>query len=139
MSFFVDTSVIVYAVADVAFRDACRTVLEHAMAGDGRTSTAVIEEVWHLELRQRPAGLDGLAARTVDALTPLLAVTDAIVRRALALPPSRLGANDRIHVATCLEHDLDTIVTVDEGFDGIHGLRRVDPRDHDAIRRLLDR
>ncbi|HEX9766845.1 MAG TPA: type II toxin-antitoxin system VapC family toxin [Nitriliruptorales bacterium] len=138
MTFFVDTNVIVYAASDVGFRDACVTILERvAQAGSGRTSTAVFEEVWHLERRGRLTGLDGLAAATYDLFTPLLSVTDSIVARALTLGPSPLGANDRLHVATCQDAGIDTIVTVDGDFDGIRGLRRVDPREPAAVRRLL--
>jgi predicted nucleic acid-binding protein len=67
---------------------------------DGRTSSAVLEEVWHLELSGRVHGLDALAARAHTMLGPLLPVTDEAFRRALGLDAPSLGANDRLHLAT---------------------------------------
>ena len=68
---------------------------------------------------------------------PLLAVDHEIVGAALALPTSGLGANDRIHVATCSLSGIETIVTADADFDDMRGIRRVDPLDQRALRRLL--
>jgi predicted nucleic acid-binding protein len=65
------------------------------------------------------------------------AVTDETFRRALEVDVPRLGANERVHVATCLENGIDVIVSADEGFDGVKGIRRVDPLDERARRRLL--
>lgn len=103
----------------------------------GRTSSAVLEEVWHLELSGRVHGLDGLAARTHALMRPLLIVTDAVVDRALALDAPRLGANDRLHAATCLVNGLATIVSADADFDGLEAPRRVDPLDAAEVDRLL--
>jgi predicted nucleic acid-binding protein len=104
---------------------------------NGRASTSVVEEVWHLELSARVPHAAGLAQRAYALFTPLLPVTDVIVSRALDLDLDGLGANDRIHVATCLENGIDTIVTADADFDGVRGLRRVDPLDGRAVARLL--
>ncbi len=96
-----------------------------------------IEEVWHLELSGRLGEAAGLALTAYTVFTPLLAVTDETVTRALSLDAVRLGANDRIHVATCLENGIDTIVTADADFDEIRGLRRVDPLDERAVATLV--
>jgi hypothetical protein len=40
-----------------------------------------------------------------------------------------LGASDRLHVGTCAEHGIDTIVSADADFDRVKGLRRIDPLD----------
>ena len=138
-SFFVDTNVVVYAATDGPYRDACLRVLEAAARGaEARTSTAVLEEAWHVELSGRVGGLAGLAASAYTLFTPLLAVTDQIVDAALRLKASGIGANDRIHVATCALNGIDTIVSADAGFDGVRGVRRVDPLDARALARLLD-
>lgn len=70
--------------------------------------------------------------------TPLLAVTDEVIGLALELDARRIGANDRVHVATCRVHGLGTIVSADRGFDAVQGLRRVDPLDTSAVAALLD-
>jgi predicted nucleic acid-binding protein len=98
---------------------------------------AVLEELWHIERSRRRGRLDGLAERAYRLFTPLLPVSDEAFARALALDAPRLGANDRLHVGTCLAHGIERIVTADRGFDGVRGVRRVDPLDAAARRRLL--
>jgi len=71
-------------------------------------------------------------------VSPLIAVTDEVIQLALELDAPRIGANDRVHVATCRVHGVDTIVTADRGFDSIEALRRVDPLDTVAVGGLLD-
>jgi predicted nucleic acid-binding protein len=136
---FVDTNVIVYAATAGPYREACLTFLEAVTEGrvEGRTSTAVIEEVWHLEMSGRLGRLDRLARRAYELFTPLLPVTDETVRVAIALDASALGAKDRIHVATCRLHGIGTIVTADGAFDLIEGLERIDPLDDRALSALL--
>lgn len=138
MTFFVDANVVVYAAVEGEYRDACVELLEAILEGaDGRTSAAVLEEVWHIERSGRLGPLDGLAERAHRIFTPLLPVTDEAFGRALALDARQLGTNDRVHVGTCLAHGIEAIVTADRGFDAAPGLRRVDPLDAPARRRLL--
>lgn len=138
MPFFVDTNVIVYAATEGPYREACLRILEAVARGaEARTSTAVIEEAWHVELSGRAGDLAGLTESASSLLTPLLAVTDEIVAAALVLRAPRIGANDRIHVATCALNGIDTIVTADAAFDSVRGIRRADPLDERAIDLLL--
>jgi len=139
VTFLVDANVIVYAAIPSQYRAPCLEVLAAIAAGkaDGRVSTAVFEEVWHLELSGRVGPIRGLAERTYRAFTPLLPVTDDIVARALRLDAKRLGSDDRILVATALANGIDTIVSADSDFDRIRAVRRVDPLDERAITRLL--
>ena len=140
MTFFVDANVFVYSgVRDSPFREPCLEIMAAITHGDveGRTSTAVLEEVWHLELSGRIRELDGLAARTYAILGPLLPVSDETFRLALGLDAPALGANDRVHVATCLTHGIDVVVSADQGFDSVPELRSVDPLDGPARAALL--
>lgn len=138
MTFFVDANVAVYAATDGPYHDACAALLRAVADGaEARTSTAVLEEVWHIELSGRIGDVDGLARRAHTLFTPLLAVTDEVFATALSLTHARLGSNDRIHVATCAANGIDTIVSADRDFDAVRGLRRVDPLDQRALRRLL--
>ena len=139
MTFFVDANVVVYTGGVGPYGDACRALLDAVTAGEaeGVTSTAVLEEVWHIELSAKAGDISGLTQEAYTMLTPLLPVTDETVAFALSLDADALGANDRIHVATCLQNGIDTIVTADAGFDGVRGIRRVDPLDSRAVRRLL--
>jgi predicted nucleic acid-binding protein len=137
--FFVDADVIVYSAVPSTRREACLEVLAAIAAGaEGRTSTAVLEEVWHLELSGRAGDLDGLTARAYAALGPLLPVTDEAFRRALGLDAAALGANDRLHVTTCLTHGIDLVISADQGFDSVAEVRRIDPLDGPARTALLE-
>jgi predicted nucleic acid-binding protein len=121
---FVDTNVLVYAASGDA---GALALLQGASAlrRDVATSSTVIEELHHLELRARvPAGL---ARDAFTLLRPLLEVTDEAVAAALSLDAAGLGAADRLHVGVCRTHGIETIATADRAFDGITGLRRIDP------------
>lgn len=138
MSFFVDANVVLYSAVPCPQQAACLEILEAVIAGaDGRTSVAVMEEVWHVARGGRMGDLPDLAARAHRIFTPLLPVTDEIFAAALALDDSALGACDRVHVGTCLAHGIGTIVTADRGFDATRAVRRVDPANRRALRRLL--
>jgi predicted nucleic acid-binding protein len=141
LTFFVDTNVMIYTRSVSSYCDPCSQVVTAIAAGeaDGRTSTAVLEEVWHLELSERAKRLEGLATNAYATFRPVLDVTDEIFARALALPNTSLGANDRVHVATCLANDIDTIVSADRAFDTVEQLRRIDPLDTPAVEELLAR
>ena len=139
MTFLVDANVIIYAAVPSKYREACLEILEAIARGeaDGRLSTAILEEVWLLELTGRAGALDGLARQTYLAFSPLLPVTDQILARALDLEAHRIGSNDRIHIATALAHDIDTIVSADADFDDVPAIRRVDPLSDAERTRLL--
>lgn len=131
-AFLVDANVLVYAVAGDELGERCRAILAAVAAGelDGVTSTAVLEELWHLELSGRIGNLSGQTARALSLFAPPLPITAAIFTRALAIEaPAELGANDRIHVATCIEHDIPAILTADRGFDAVSAIERIDPLD----------
>jgi predicted nucleic acid-binding protein len=140
VTFFVDSNIVVYAAADDPRSAACREIVETIATADppALTSTAVVEEIWHVELRSGRGELNGAARRAYALFSPLLPVTDEIVERALTLDvPPTVGSNDRIHAATCLENRIRTVLSGDEGFDHVRGLRRVDPLDTRAVTRLL--
>jgi uncharacterized protein len=138
--FFVDTNIVIYATTRSRYRDPCARVLEAVSLGeaDGRTSVAVLEEIWHLELRGTLGDLTGLTADVRALFSPVLPVTDDVFGKALSLEaPPQLGANDRMHAATCLVTGIPAILTADVGFDDVRGLRRVDPLDERGLQRLL--
>lgn len=139
MVFFVDANVIVYAATSGPYREPCIEILSGVAGGRaaGRTSTAVLEEVWRVELSGKAGDIAGLAESAFTLFAPLLPVDHETVGRALALSAPALGANDRIHVATCALNDIGTIVTADADFGDVRGIRRIDPLDERALRRLL--
>jgi len=140
VTFFIDANIFVYSASASRYRSPCLEILRAIASGtaNGKTSPAVLEEVWFLELSAKLGDLRGLTRRSYSALTPpLLSVTDEIFLAALSLRAPNLGANDRVHAATCLGNGISTIVSADSGFDGITGLRRVDPLDERARESLL--
>ncbi len=139
MTFFVDANIFVYSASASRYRSPCLEILRAIAAGsaDGKTSPAVMEEVWFLELSAKLGDLRGLTRRSYTALAPLLPITDEIFLAAVSLRAPNLGANDRIHAATCLNNGIPTIVSADSGFDAIAGLRRVDPLDERARKSLI--
>ncbi|HEY7961102.1 MAG TPA: type II toxin-antitoxin system VapC family toxin [Solirubrobacteraceae bacterium] len=141
MRFFLDANILVYSRSSSEYRDPCLHVLAAITQGhaDGCTSTAALEEVWHLELTARADGLHGLTADAYGMLAPLLPVTDEVFSRALSLPGGSLGSNDRVHAATCLTNGIHTIFSADGDFDSVENLRRVDPLDEHAVGELLAR
>ena len=139
MTFFLDANVLIYSVASSECQEPCLRILDAVARGDapGRTSTAVLEEVWHVELRARGGPPANLTHRLYSLLRPLLPVTDEAFGLALSIPVRGLGANDRLHIGTCLAHGIYTIVSADRAFDGVREIRRVDPLDTAAVRLLL--
>lgn len=139
MTFFVDANAIVYTVLDVAARDNCTRILRAIAAGDvdGRTSPAVLEEVWHVTAHRYPGKTGDLPGRALTIFSPLLPVTEDALVHALSMPSSKLGPNDRLHVGTCATHQIGTVLTADRAFDGLKGIRRIDPFDGEAVEELL--
>lgn len=139
MTFLVDANVVLYSAIDSDYREPCLEILDAIAAGaaQGVTSTAVFEEVWHVERSGRAGDLDGLTKSAYSIFSPLLVVTDEAFARALSLATPRLGTNDRLHAATCLTERIRAICTADRDFDAVRGLRRVDPLDARARRRML--
>jgi hypothetical protein len=137
--FFVDTNVLVYRLTESEYREPCARILDAIVdeRAEGVTSTAVLEELWHLELRGVLSGLSGATQEAFVFLAPLLAVTHDVFREALELPASSLGANDRLHAATCRTNGIDAIVSADAAFDELGVPRRIDPLDATAVGELL--
>lgn len=133
MTVFIDTAVPMYAAGGThPLRDPCLRILNLIRQGDldGVTSTEVVQEIAHRFLSvRRPEIATRLATDVLDLFAPVVPVTHAMMRRLpdlIELYPS-LAARDLIHVATCLHEGITAIVSPDRGFDGVVGLRRIDP------------
>ncbi|MDO8213774.1 type II toxin-antitoxin system VapC family toxin [Conexibacter sp. CPCC 206217] len=138
MIFLVDANVIIYSAVDCEQQAACLGILEAIVDGaDGRTSPAVLEEVWHIERRGRLGRLDGLTEQAHRIFSPLVPVTDEAFVLARGIDVPQLGTADRVHVGTCLAHGIETIVTADRGFGATRAIQRVDPGNARAVKKLL--
>lgn len=142
MSAFVDTAVIMYAAGrEHPLRDPCRLVVQRVVDGDldGVTSAEVIQEILHRFSAARNPSLGAAMARhALDVFAPVLPVTHQVMDRmpALVVRHPGLTARDLVHVATCADEGIATIVSPDRGFDGVADLVRVDPADPSALARL---
>ncbi len=127
---FLDANVFLFARLDEgSIGEAARRLLRKI---DGEnpaaTSTVVLNEVfWNL---RKPLGrgeaLDRSRQLSIMPGLRILAVGDREWVRALDLMTNheRLKPNDAIHAASCIEAGIESIVSTDEDFDGIAGLRR---------------
>jgi predicted nucleic acid-binding protein len=129
----VDSAVVLYALGtESERRDLCREYLENLWNGYGRAyaSIELIQEVvYH---RRRRLGGDGRAAAAeVRELIPsfvLLNLDREVLDIALELMEhASVRGKDAIHAATALAYGIPVIASPDPAFDGVPGLRRIDP------------
>lgn len=135
MRVLLDSNVIVYATGrEHPYREPCRTIL--AAGGDGRlaleASALAVQEVAHLRLRRDVDPL--VVAREVQALVRLCRIWsldgDALLDTAGLLSGQHdLAMADAVHAATALRSGLGAIVSADQVFDALDGVRRIDPAD----------
>ena len=133
---FVDSNIFVYASGKAhPLREPARAAM-HAIgrgAVEGVTSVEVLQELLHRCLRRPDRGQ---ALRAFDMFRRLLRsgsvlpVDDTTIARARELADAwpALQARDLVHLATMERHRIDEILSADRHFDGIPGIRRIDPR-----------
>lgn len=126
---FLDSNVFLYAVGkDPPLRAPSQRLLRRVAAGEvaAITSTEVVQEVLYVLLRRghRTEAL-ALAQRILDLFPDLLPVTRADMARACALLEEHpdLTPRDAVHAATALGHGLADIVSADEHFAALPGIR----------------
>lgn len=133
MTVFIDSAVLMYAAgAQHPLREPCRDVLRRARSGalSAVTSAEVVQEILHRFTGSARHG-DGvrLARATLGMFRPVLSVDHAVLRRTCDLAGDHPGARarDLVHVATCLIHEIEAIVSPDIDFDAIGEMRRIAP------------
>lgn len=131
---YLDTSVFIYAAGGRhTYREACRQLLDAARAGrvTVTTSVEVVQEIVHLYLgrKERDRAVE-VAEAAMALVARVLPVEENDVRSSLSLVRAvrELTSRDAIHAALCLRYECP-IVSADRDFDGVPGLRRIDPRD----------
>lgn len=95
----------------------------------------MIQEILHrFSGRDEPSTGAQMARHALDIFAPVLPVTDAVMRRMPDLIEAHptLSARDLVHVATCLEENIPSIVSPD-GFEQVDRPRRIDPPDSDGL------
>ncbi len=137
-----DTTVLVYATGmEHEMRAPCRRLVEVITAGElpATTTVEVIQEYAHVRARRhgRTDAADD-AGRFADLLTPLLVVTESVLRDALRLfaETNRLGSFDAVLAAAAVASGADALVSADAAFSDVPGLSHLHPSDA-AIEGLL--
>ena len=76
----------------------------------------------------------GIVERLMARLPNIIPITTAEITIAMRLMSEtrNLSARDAIHAAVVFEHNLEGIVSADQDFDRIPGLRRFDPMEVDV-------
>lgn len=142
--FLFDTSVFVYALGrEHPYRDPCRAIMRKGERGliAGEASIELIHEFVHVRARRGVARATAVGdARDIGSTSRLHPVDRADIERALQLwcEHQRLDMRDAIFAAQALNRGIDAILSADRGFDGIHGLERIDPADVEAVASLTD-
>jgi predicted nucleic acid-binding protein len=140
----VDTNVILYAIGGPhPYAEPCRRIV--ALAGEGRIEMEapvdLVQEVLHHRARRLGDRHQAAAeARAAANLCRLHAVepVDANHAAELFAGSERLSARDAVFAAIALRHDLDTILSADNDFDGLSYLHRLDPADPATPAALAD-
>ncbi len=136
MTAFMDTTVPLHGRgAESAIQRACVAILNLAAgaAGTCTASAEVLQEVFHVVLRRTGSAATARQAvlHTDNVLSGEIAGvlrTDVLVASALVVPVA-LSGRDRLHIAVMQRLGISDIITTDRGFDGINGIRRLDPLD----------
>lgn len=133
MTTFLDTAVFMYAAGGPhPLKWPCSAIVSRVADGsmEAATSAEVVQEILHRysAIGRTEQGLT-VARDVLSAFKPVLAITDAAVRRLPGLVERhpRLTPRDLLHVATCLEEGIDVIITPDRGFDAVTEIKRLDP------------
>lgn len=133
MSRFIDSTVPLYALGvHSAEQDHCRRLLQTAIDQGVRlhTDVEVLQEVLYHRLRRTTRERALAECRQLADNLVIHDVTLEVWHRATALVETTpVRGRDAIHAAAALLAGFDAIVTTDSDFDGVPGLRRIDPRD----------
>lgn len=113
-----------------ALREPSVRVIEAVRDGhlEAAISAEVVQEILHRFIAiRRPDVAARLARDALDLFAPVIPITHAVMARMpeLVARYPMLAARDLVHVATCVENQIATIVSPDRGFDAVAEIRRV--------------
>jgi predicted nucleic acid-binding protein len=128
-----DTTILVYAVGEQhALAEPCRRLVEAIRNGrvTATTTVEVIQEFAHVRARRRDKqDAAGVARDFVELLSPLLVVTQDVLTAGLRLfERTALGSFDAVLAAAAIDARASSLMSADGAFEGIRGLKWVDPR-----------
>jgi uncharacterized protein len=131
MAVFLDTAVLMYAGGGAhSLRAPAQRIVQAVVEGalDAVTSAEVVQEILHrfVAIGRQEVGVR-MARDVLDLFAPVLPITHAVMDRMPELVERypRLAARDLVHVATCLEAGIGSIVSADRGLDAVREIRRL--------------
>lgn len=135
MTVFVDTAVLMHAAGgEHPLKAPSAEIIRQVASGGlaGVISAEVIQEIAHRFVHARqPERAEELIGLALEVFSPVIPVSHAVVERMPGLIrryPS-LEARDLIHLATCVEERIETIISPDRAFDAVSEVQRIDPVD----------
>ena len=130
-----DTTVLAYATgAEHEMRSPCRRLVQAITDGQvsATTTVEVIQAYAHVRARRhgRTAAAHD-AGRFADLLTPLLVVSESVLRDGLRVfaETIRLGSFDAVLAAAAVGSGADALISADAAFADVPGLTHLDPSD----------
>lgn len=129
---FLDTSVFLTALGEHPNTSACRALLRRAANGHLSIHTAAecLQEVVFHRMRVGPRAPAVAHLRAIRDLCVVHPMDDLVLDRATDLLAStQARGRDAFIAATALLAGFDAVVTIDDRFVEVPGLRRVHPRD----------
>lgn len=134
LAVLLDTAVVAYTLGDDhPLKPPCVASIDAIDAGRiaAHASVELVQELMYHRLRRTDRATAVQQARDAKSMCVLHDFDMDVLERTLALVAShpRIRGRDAVHAATALEHGIETVLSPDTAFDGIPGLRRVDPRD----------
>lgn len=127
----VDSTVILHSLGQVEpYRSRSRAFLRELWDGAGRAyaSTEMVQEVVFHRMRKTSRDQAVAEARDIAHYLIVLNFDHEVLKTALELiERTDIRGRDAVHAATALAYGIETIASSDAAFDGISGLRRIDP------------
>jgi len=128
---FIDTNVIIYALGKKSpFKKKAMKYMEKVATGEilACTDTEVLQELLHRFRDDRPRGIQAFnwMANLVDIIYPITEQVITLMRDLYKKYP-KPSTRDLVHIAVMYMHNIETIVSYDQGFDSIPLITRIEP------------
>ena len=129
----IDSTVMLHALGrNEPYRNKAQEFLRGVWSGTGRAyaSTEMVQEVVLHRMRKTDREQAVAEAREMTRSLIILNFDHEVLETALALiETTKVRGRDAVHAATALAYGIETIASSDPAFDGIPGIRRLDPLD----------
>lgn len=135
LSVFLDVNVPMYAAgSDHALKEPCKWIMEAIVEGriNAVIDTEIIQEILYRYGAIRRRELGARLAEDVLAIVPTVySVTPEDARESIELfkrhNTSDISPRGCLHAAVMLNRGIESIISVDEDFNAMEGVKRIDP------------